>query len=747
MPKLAVVLDDPRLAAVREREQAHDWATAARLLDATRAVATLDGGRAGAWAYVAGRLHLAAGEASEAAAAFGHVCSFPDDGSGGCGLGPYAALRQAQAFVRLGRFDDAIASARSVGDDVAAHDETHLALADGCVGKGDRACALPIWRTLLSASPHGLRWADSSIQLATALLDGVDGPPEAHAQEAFDLATRVLVEAPTVAEKIDLSALRAKASTMLIPRAPLLLTPEELARQAQAWFDAGKSKRAIEIADGLLKALPRGKSEHREAACKAAIVRAQAKPRGKTDDLADAWGLAIARCEGDDALVTALYSGGKASVSAHRTSEALERFGRVEKLFPQHRLADDACFRAALVACDEGDESRGLALLSSLPDSYPEGDMAGEALFRVSIAKLGKQDLDGARDALDRLLSAGLDGTRNAGRAAYFRARVAQLSGDVEDAKKRYAAVLSEQPLAYYMLLSYARLRDISEEAARAAMEAGIAREPAGPFLTRPHPELTSPAFRRFERLLEVGEIDAARREGHGSGLVDEGMDPEVVWTIAWLYNVAGAPELGHSFSRSRLLDYREHWPAGRWRLAWEVAFPRVWDAIVTRESDAAHVPLPLTWAVMREESAFNPDAHSVADAIGLMQLIAPTAKATARGTQLPSDDDALRRPEISIALGTRLLSSLRASFPLAPALAIAAYNGGARAVRRWLVEHGADDFDVFVERIPFEETRAYIKRVLASQAAYAFLYAPQALDELLALPTRRSPDNVALSP
>jgi soluble lytic murein transglycosylase len=64
--------------------------------------------------------------------------------------------------------------------------------------------------------------------------------------------------------------------------------------------------------------------------------------------------------------------------------------------------------------------------------------------------------------------------------------------------------------------------------------------------------------------------------------------------------------------------------------------------------------------------------------------------------------------------------------------------------VRRWLSDRGADDFDVFVERIPFDETRAYIKRVLASEAAYAFLYAPAALDELLALPARPAGQAVA---
>jgi peptidoglycan lytic transglycosylase len=735
MPKLSVVLADPRLAEVREHDQARDWSGAARLLDSVRAAVTLDGAQACAWGYLAGRLHLAAGEASEAAVAFERVSSWVGDGGAACPLVAYAALHDAQALVHLGRYDDAIARARSASDDLAAHDELGLVLADAYVGKGSRASAVPIWRALLSASPHGARWADSAVQLATALLDGVDGAPDAHAEEAFDLATRVLVEAPSV-DKVDVAGLRGKASLLLSRRAMPPLVPEERAQQAQAWLDAGQPKRASDVAELVLKGLSRGGKEHREAACRAAIVRAQARPRGKAEDAADAWGVAIARCEGDEALVTALYYGGKASASAHRPAEALERFGKVEKLFPTHRLADDACFRAALVACEEGDEARGLALLSSLPDSYPDGDMGGEALFRVALAKLDKKDLDGARDALDRLLAAGLDGGKNsAGRGSYFRARVAQLSGDADDAQTRYAAIVGDQPLGYYMLLAYARLNSMSEEAARSALGASVEREPVGPFLTRDHPELESPAFDRFVRLLEVGDIDSARREAHAGGWAADGVDPEVLWTVAWLYDRAGAPELGHAFTRSRLIDYREHWPAGRWRLAWEVAFPRAWEAIVARESDNTHVPAPLTWAVMREESAFNADARSVADAIGLMQLIAPTARATAHGTLLPSDEDALRRPEISIALGTRLLSSLRASFATNPALAIAAYNGGSRAVRRWLAEHGGDDFDVFVERIPFDETRAYLKRVLASQAAYSYLYAPKALDELLALP------------
>ena len=141
----------------------------------------------------------------------------------------------------------------------------------------------------------------------------------------------------------------------------------------------------------------------------------------------------------------------------------------------------------------------------------------------------------------------------------------------------------------------------------------------------------------------------------------------------------------------------------------------------------------------MREESAFNPDAHSGANAIGLMQLVGGTARLLAKGTPLVTDDTALRRPEVSIALGSKLLGQLRTSFAANPSLAIAAYNSGAGAVRRWLGERGGDDFDVFVERIPYDETRNYLKRVLASEGAYAYLYAPKALGEILALPPRAS--------
>jgi soluble lytic murein transglycosylase len=752
------VLDDPRLAQARDLEAAGDEGAAAREVERVVTGATLAAGQACAWTYLAGRLHLAAAEGAEAAAAFERVAAQRDDAGAPCLLAPYAELREAQSLVRAGQFEPAVALAQagtSANDDLPIHDERTLVLADALAGKGDRASAVPLWRSLLIANPHGARWVDLSAQLAAALLDGADGPPAARAQEALERATRVLVEAPAAADRFGIADLRQRSAAALKRRSPPALTPEEQLRQAQAWLDASQPKRARDALEALppfVGPLPRDgekheRQHHEATACSAAIVRAQTAAHGKAEAAAEAWGAAIARCRHDDALVTALYYGGKASASAHHDAEAASRFERVEKLFPKHRLADDARLRGALVVEDQGDEARSIAMLASIPDVYPEGDMRGEALFRVALAKLEKRDLDGARAALDRMLSvdpaagpAISAGRGAAGRGEYFRARVAELGGDVDDAKRRYAAMITNEPFDYYMLLAFARLRAQDDALARSTLDEAASREPTGPFLTHDHPEFASPVFQRVVALLEVGEIDAARHEALAGGLAADGADPEVLWALAWLYDRAGAADLGHAFARGRLLDYRSHWPAGRWRLPWEVAYPRAWSALVTRECESSHVSTALAWAVMREESSFDPDARSAASAFGLMQLIVPTARLVARDTSWPWDELSLHRPEVSIALGARLLASLRTSFPVHPALAIAAYNSGGGSVRRWLQARGTDAFDVFVERIPFDETRAYVKRVLASEAAYAYLYAPADLDDLFAVPATVAP-------
>ena len=731
-PPLWVVLDDARFADARTLEDDAHHAEAAAALEADLGKTTTAKERCEAQ-YVVGRLRALGGDDAGAAAAFDAVAAV-----GACAvLADYARARAAISYERAGNTDEAIARASAVDATLPIGDETALVRAEALAARGDVTQALGIWRAQLAKHPHGVRWVDTAARLASALLDGKDGDPKTHAREAFDLATRIVVEAPAFEDSTTAQSLRQRALA-LDASLPRELGVDERLRRAHALLDAKQTEKARVEIEAAMAAIPPKERAASDVACRAGTLRAQLVARTKRASAPDAWGDAIRACAKEsDALATALFSGAKAS-AAQRPDEALERYGRIEKEFPKHRLADDARLASALIVRDR-DATRAETMLLSLPEAYPEGDMRSEALFRVALDRMARGDWAGAEAPLDR--AAEIDGATHhwaiAGRAEYFRAKCAAKTGDLDGAKRRWVEIIKTHPLAYYMAESYDRLAEVDDPLARSTLAAATAAEPAGPFATHEHAELASPAYARAVALLDVGETDAARKELIASGALADRAEPELVWIAASLLDRAGAWDVGHSFARGRLTDFLSHYPSGRWRFAWEAAYPRAFGPIVTSVAVAEHVPAPVLWGVMREESAFIADVKSPANAHGLMQLIPSTAKLVARNTGLASDETALHTPRVSVALGGKLLAQLRASFPEDPALAIPAYNAGAGAVRAWLKARPAVDFDIWVEEIPFEETRNYTKRVLASELAYATLYAPDVAKEVLALPAR----------
>ena len=125
--------------------------------------------------------------------------------------------------------------------------------------------------------------------------------------------------------------------------------------------------------------------------------------------------------------------------------------------------------------------------------------------------------------------------------------------------------------------------------------------------------------------------------------------------------------------------------------------------------------------AISRQESAWNPQAQSSANARGLMQLLPSTAKATANHAKLPYTDEAdLFKPLNNILLGTAYLAELNAKYPNNRILIASAYNAGAHRVEKWLARaNGKLEMDEFVASIPFYETRGYVQNVLT----YDFYY------------------------
>ncbi|MGW8367875.1 MAG: transglycosylase SLT domain-containing protein [Gammaproteobacteria bacterium] len=151
-----------------------------------------------------------------------------------------------------------------------------------------------------------------------------------------------------------------------------------------------------------------------------------------------------------------------------------------------------------------------------------------------------------------------------------------------------------------------------------------------------------------------------------------------------------------------------------------EIRFPAPYRDLFEDLSPRAKVPVSWAYGITRSESLFMRDVSSPAGAIGLMQLMPATGASTARELNLRySGRASLTDPQVNIALGTTYLGKMLARFDGNQVAATAAYNAGPERVERWLPDSAAMPADVWVETIPFRETRGYVKRVLAAETVF----------------------------
>jgi len=149
--------------------------------------------------------------------------------------------------------------------------------------------------------------------------------------------------------------------------------------------------------------------------------------------------------------------------------------------------------------------------------------------------------------------------------------------------------------------------------------------------------------------------------------------------------------------------------------------FPLLYGDIVRDQSLDTGLDESWIYAVLRQESIFDPGASSVTGAMGLMQLMPDTAREVARTLGLPHlRPNQIRDPRLNITLGSAYLAGMRRRFDGNPVLATAAYNAGPANVDRWLPEHSVDA-DIWIATIPWRETRVYVRRVLAYRLIYDY--------------------------
>ncbi len=157
----------------------------------------------------------------------------------------------------------------------------------------------------------------------------------------------------------------------------------------------------------------------------------------------------------------------------------------------------------------------------------------------------------------------------------------------------------------------------------------------------------------------------------------------------------------------------------GAWDLV-KARFPRPYAQTFKKLARKRQIDENWALAIARQESAFNPRARSRVGARGLMQLMPQTARETARKHKVSyRSKNQLFNPSTNISLGTAYLSDMLKKFNGNRALASAAYNAGPHRVSRWMKQRGSLPLDVWIESIPFKETRQYVKNVLTYRVIY----------------------------
>lgn len=640
--------------------------------------------------YVRARVNLARGDASEVIGWLdGLEASLPL-------LADDIARRRADAKLTVGPF-------REAGDYFAArHFPATLLKASEAYEKGD--APMQARAACDKVLAHAKR---TRAQEAEARARRIRLHQRTPAEDATD-ARWIVVEAPDLGWAADAEATLAK----LDPSHPL--TGPELLKRAKALGQGGKTDDALRALERIVSSKARGVTPVERLRAKGDILL-RARTRGT--EAAKAFD-ACAAIGGPDAAECAFQAARSLSRADH-DDEAIERFARVVRTWPKTPWAEKSSFYGPRLHYLHGRWSKAVTGLDAYVKQYPRGSERREALRARGVARFMLKEYTIARKLFEELASDESDAVA-AGRAMTLSALAALRDGDRTHALARWTEVATTRPLTWPALVARARL-----EAEKAPVPPAI--EPGAPAATRSAPlaiKLPPPA----DLLLRIGldaDAEAAMRDRESQ--ITAGATGRTAEALCEAYGQLGRARRRYQVAQQVPASSLAKAPTSQTRWAWDCAFPRPYDAFVRQQETAQTLPPGLVHGVMRLESGFDPDAVSPARAVGLLQLMPDTAAAVARDTGIPHQESLLTSPARNVALGARYLREVIDKFHGHVPLALAGYNGGPHNVQRWAKRLKDTPLEVFVETIPYLESRAYLGKVMGNFARYAFMHGGEA--------------------
>jgi soluble lytic murein transglycosylase len=302
-------------------------------------------------------------------------------------------------------------------------------------------------------------------------------------------------------------------------------------------------------------------------------------------------------------------------------------------------------------------------------------------------------------------------------RGLFWHARSLSKSGDKEGASKSFRALIEDYPIGYYSRLA-------KNELAGSGDHVGLL-DPRGrgdvvpSVMTPTKTDLSlGGVLARPAAYLRLGLQDAAKRMLRKR----KRNSPATLWLLYWAEDFHGVVR-GADCS---WVSYPWSAVAGAGSQECKLSYSPAYPVSLAAASSEADIHPHMTLAIARTESHFNPDGYSSWEARGLMQFIPATAERVAKKLKLEEfDQQQLFEPPVALRLGAKHLRDLLDRFDGDVISAVAAYNGGAAAVEKWRKKFGAVDPAEFVERIPFRETKRYVKKVLTALDGYDRLDGP----------------------
>jgi soluble lytic murein transglycosylase len=401
---------------------------------------------------------------------------------------------------------------------------------------------------------------------------------------------------------------------------------------------------------------------------------------------------------------SAAYQRARSLLQAGQTAAARTALRRVTEAFPRDTaVVAPALFLLADLATDDGRDRDARAGFAEVSRRFPTSVLAPGAQFHAAIIAYAAGDFGAAARDFDALVQR-FPRSADASAARYWSGRSRERMGDRRPAAERWRDVIATDPLSYYATKSALRLGTAAWRPAQVAESLATTR-------------MLDLAIARAE-LLDVVGMNTEQTLEYDAIVSDAGDTPDSMLAAAdalWKRD-----ELSRSMSLARRALAAS---APRDTRLFRLLYPLAYGDVIRTEAIAHHVDPALAAALIHQESSFNPRAASRAGALGLMQVLPSVGSDIARAQGMATFDRVLLfQPDVNVRLGMAHLEAMLAQYPRIE-YALAAYNAGGSPVRRWRQKRGTDDPELFIERIPYEETRDYVRILLRHQGMYKALY------------------------